>query len=162
MLVKTGSVSNAFTIYLLDKTMKTLRAKVNKNVFNNHELNAKKAALINTLSKLFASQGAHLEAVSALLEVRRDGKFVSNYHADCMLISGDGKTYYFTFGYDRTKQAEHPFFIRLFDSWFRDNAFVAKNHSLYAPLSEVMNVQGEFAAKGISVQVKAVETAIAA
>lgn len=160
-LVYTSLITNTFTIYLLENTMKTLNAKAS-NIGKNNELKAKKAALIGTLSSLFAAQGAHLEAVSALLEVRQDGRFVSNYHADCMLISGDGKIYYFTFGYDRAKTAEHPFFIRIFDTWFQDNAFVARNHSLYAPLSEVMNVQGEFAAKGITVKVKEVDTAIAA
>lgn len=161
MLVSTSLLTQTFTIYLLEKTMKTLNAKVN-NISNNNELTAQKAALIKTLSTLFAAQGAHLEAVSALLEVRRDGKFVSNYHADCMLINSDGKTYYFTFGYDRAKEAEHPFFIRIFDTWFQNNAFVARNHSLYAPLSEVMNLQGEFAARGITVMVKEVDEQIAA
>lgn len=162
MLVFTSLVTKTFTIYLLEKTMKTANAKVNNGGNINNELADQKATLIKTLSTLFAAQGAHLEAVSALLEVRRDGKFVSNYHADCMLINSDGKTYYFTFGYDRAKEAEHPFFIRIFDTWFQNNAFVARSHSLYAPLSEVMNLQGEFAARGITVNVKEVETAVAA
>ena len=136
--------------------------KSTANRVNGYELAAKKAALIARLTQLFGQVGAQLEPMSANIELNQGRTRIGIFHADCTLVTSEGRCYYFCFGYDRAKEMEHPFFIRLVDSWFKGNELVAPDRWLYTSLSEVMNVQGAFIGKGITARVKDLQLAKAA
>ena len=123
-----------------------------KNNFANNQINAQKQALIKTLGTLFAQAGWHLETVDALASVGTAQKRISRHHVDCILVTDQGKTYYFCFGYSKTKNAENPFFIRLLDSWFDGTKLVAKSNWLLPPITEAMKVQNDFLCEGITVR----------
>jgi hypothetical protein len=131
--------------------------KINAQIIRNRQIAAQKAALIARLCTLFAQGGAHVEPLSALLEVKRAGKRFGHHHVDCALTTSDQKTYYFCFGYNRVKQAEHPFFILLKDNWFDGAKLIAQDGWFYESLSEVMNIQGGFLGQGITVAISNVQ-----
>ncbi len=130
---------------------------INAQAIQNRQLAAQKAAIIARLHTLFAQGGAHVEPLSALLEVKLGGKRVGHHHVDCALITSDQKTYYFCFGYNRVKEAEHPFFILLKDNWFDGTKLIAQDGWFYQSLSEVMNIQGGFLGQGITVAISNVQ-----
>ncbi len=82
---------------------------------------------------------------------------VGHHHVDCALITSDQKTYYFCFGYNRVKEAEHPFFILLKDNWFDGTKLIAQDGWFYQSLSEVMNIQGGFLGQGITVAISNIQ-----
>lgn len=142
---------------------KTVVSQITVSRNTNHkELIARKQAIMAKLGQLFAKGGAHLEPLSALVELRKNGKLIGKHHIDCGLITSDGKTYHFCFGYDRAKEAEHPFFIRLMDNWFEGSRVVAKDDWFYAALASAMNIQGTFRDQEISVSISKVELSQAA
>lgn len=134
----------------------------NVKIARDQQLLARKLVLMDRLAKLFARANAHLEQLCGLVELSDNGKSAGRYHIDCMLITAESKTYYFTFGYSQAKSVEHPFFIRLNEDWFDGTKLVTDDRWLYASLSQAMGCQGEFLAQGISVAMSQIELSRAA
>ena len=120
-----------------------MKKKIVKAI-TNQELTAQKEAIVARLIKLFSTVAATVLPQTALIELKLNRKLVGHFHADCSIQTNDGQAYYVCFGYDRVKVAEHPFFIRIEDHWFRGADLIAKDEWFYESLSEVMNIQGRF------------------
>lgn len=140
------------------------RGKQNKrNGGIDQELVARKRVLIDRLAVLFASVDAHLEPISALAELNGNGKGGERHHVDCQLILASGETYYFTFGYKQVRDGEHPFFIRILESWFDGTKLIAREQWLHTALLQVMNLQGDLRRSGnFRVKLNHVETPLLA
>ncbi|MDQ5935468.1 MAG: hypothetical protein QG574_2774 [Cyanobacteriota bacterium erpe_2018_sw_21hr_WHONDRS-SW48-000092_B_bin.40] len=142
-------------------TIKNIRASI-----SNQEFPAKKEAVLTKLKALFAKADADLAVVSATVKLSRRidevVKVVGAYQVDCMVSTADGKSYYFTFGYDRRQEVENPFFIWLNDSWFDGTELIAQERALYLALSQAMGHQGRFDDQGIGLKVSQLQPGLAA